>query len=100
MSDDHDVRFRRLLREVLESPGELPPAVRAQAAAEAPLPEPLASFARKLRAGAPVHGEDVEALRRAGYSEDAVFELTVAVALGLAKRRLDEGLRALQEAVA
>jgi alkylhydroperoxidase family enzyme len=39
---------------------------------------------------------DVEALRDAGYSEDAIFEITLTAAVGAAMGRLDRGLRALQ----
>jgi len=38
----------------------------------------------------------VEAVRAAGLSEDAVFELTVAAAVGAGLDRLDAGMRALR----
>ena len=38
---------------------------------------------------------DVELLKAAGYSEDEIFEVTVAAALGSALERLESGLRAL-----
>ncbi len=38
----------------------------------------------------------VEALRASGLSEDEVFELTVAAAVGAGLDRLDAGLRAMQ----
>jgi alkylhydroperoxidase family enzyme len=38
---------------------------------------------------------DVEALKRAGHSEDAIFEVTAAAALGAAIMRLERGLIAL-----
>jgi alkylhydroperoxidase family enzyme len=38
----------------------------------------------------------VEALRKAGLSEDDVFELTIATAVGAGLERLDAGLRAMQ----
>ena len=34
----------------------------------------------------------------AGYSEDAIVELTLAAAIGAAARRLDSGIGVLQEA--
>ena len=40
----------------------------------------------------------VEQLTAAGYSEDAIFEITLAAALGAARARLDAGLAALEEA--
>lgn len=42
-----------------------------------------------------VSDEDVAALRRAGHSEDAIFEVTAAAALGAAIVRLERGLNAL-----
>jgi len=39
---------------------------------------------------------DVAALQRAGYSDDALFEATVAAALGAALGRLERGLAALR----
>jgi alkylhydroperoxidase family enzyme len=41
---------------------------------------------------------DVQALHRAGYSDDALFEITVAAAVGAALQRLDRGLAALRGA--
>lgn len=39
---------------------------------------------------------DVDTLKAAGYSEDAIFELTLSAALGAALARLERGLGALQ----
>jgi hypothetical protein len=41
---------------------------------------------------------DTAALRAAGYSDDAIFELTVAVALGAGLLRRDVGLAAVRAA--
>ena len=38
---------------------------------------------------------DLDALRAAGWSEDALFEATIATAVGEALRRLDAGLASL-----
>ena len=43
-----------------------------------------------------VTDEDVAALRRAGYSEDAIFEITASAALGAGLGRLERGLAALK----
>ncbi len=40
---------------------------------------------------------DARRLLEAGYSEDAIFELTVAAALGAAGERLEAGMRALHD---
>lgn len=42
-----------------------------------------------------VTDDDVQRLRRAGFSEDAIFELTVAAAVGVAYERLLTARRAL-----
>jgi alkylhydroperoxidase family enzyme len=39
---------------------------------------------------------DVEALRHAGYSEDAIFEITLSAALGAGLARLERGIEALR----
>jgi alkylhydroperoxidase family enzyme len=43
-----------------------------------------------------VSDEDFNKLRHAGYSEDQIFELTVAAAAGAGVRRFEAGLRALE----
>ena len=42
--------------------------------------------------------DQVTALRTEGMSDDGVFELTVAAALGAAQRRLEDGLALLDSA--
>ena len=60
------------------------------------IPDNLRAYVEKVRQHAyKVTDEDVEALKRAGYSEDAIFELTGAAALGAAIHRLERGLIAL-----
>src|SRR2546423_4389512 len=39
---------------------------------------------------------DVAALQAAGYSDDAIFEITVAAAVGAAMHRLERGMPALR----
>ena len=95
---DADERLRSLVAWVLQAPGTLDPALRRQALELAPLPGPAGEYVRKLERGGSPTADDVGALRDAGYSEDQVFELTVSAALGAAKRRMDAGLRALDEA--
>ena len=41
--------------------------------------------------------EDIEGLRRAGFGDDAIFELTIAAAYGEATRRFDRALAALDD---
>ncbi len=100
---------RRLRDSVLESRGETDPALRraveARTAAlggraEAPageLPEELRAYVDKIGLYAyKVTAEDLEALKRAGYSEDAIFEISVAAAVGAGMSRLERGLAALK----
>src|SRR5262245_53526333 len=44
-----------------------------------------------------VSDDDVAALKTAGFSEDAIFEITVAAAVAAGLDRLERGLRLLQE---
>jgi hypothetical protein len=104
----------RLLSSVVSSPGhapvELRRAVLARAAqlgtartparaAGAPVPPALIGYVDKVaRHAYTVGDDDLAALRRAGHSDDALFEVTVAAALGAALGRLERGLAALRGA--
>jgi alkylhydroperoxidase family enzyme len=95
----HAEEVEALLRAMLESPAETDPATRAAAYRSDRLPPPLRLYVAKVHGEAyRITEEDVQALLSAGYSEDAVFEITVAAALGAAMRRLEAGLGSLQEA--
>ena len=65
------------------------------------VPENLAALVEKI-AERPwtVSDEDILHLRKAGYSEDQIYELILAAAAGAGVRRLDAGLRALEKAEA
>ena len=89
-----------------QAPGELRRAAFARAArlagvdagvrSGAALPPALTPYVDKVaRHAYQVTDADVIAVRRAGNSEDAVFEITVAAALGAALGRLERGLAAL-----
>lgn len=43
-----------------------------------------------------VTDHDIEQLKAAGYSEDAIFEITVSATLGASSARLERGLNLLQ----
>jgi alkylhydroperoxidase family enzyme len=63
---------------------------------ERPTPPELAPYAEKVRLHAyRVTDRDVDALKRAGFSEDEIFEHTVSAAVAAGLVRLDAGLRAL-----
>lgn len=111
-----DGRYRALTEQVrdavLTTPGETPSELRRAVAARAAalganraagggpggvVPAPLTSYLDKVALHAyRVTDADVTALRRAGSSEDTLFELTLSAALGAALGRLERGLAALR----
>jgi AhpD family alkylhydroperoxidase len=82
---------------VLEGPGATDPAVRQAAATAEPLPEPWPAYATLVRdASYRVTDADIARLKAAGHTEDEIFEVTVAAAVGAALRSYDAGLRLYQ----
>ena len=70
--------------------------LRARAASTAPPPGAMASYLEQVRDRAyAITDADVDALKAAGCSEDAIFEQTVAVAIAEGLRRLDAAHRVL-----
>ena len=70
--------------------------LRAAAQPERAAPEGMAEYLDKVRRHAPtVTDADVEALKAAGFSEDEIFEQTVATAVAAGLDRLDAGLATL-----
>jgi alkylhydroperoxidase family enzyme len=89
-------KLNDLERRVLGQTGTLDTAVRQAAAAGDGMPDALTGYVEKVRHHAfTVTDQDVHELLEAGYSEDQIFELTVATAYGAARARLDRGLDAL-----
>ncbi|MDP3235530.1 MAG: hypothetical protein Q8S33_12805 [Myxococcales bacterium] len=87
----------RLERSLLERAGETSRAQREEAT-RAEGNGPLGQYLQQIEQAAyKVTTEQVDALRTS-HSDDALFELTVCAAHGAAKRRLDVGLRAIDEA--
>lgn len=90
--------FEELVARVTRGPGVTPVAMRAAAAGSGseglpPVAEPVID---KIRRNAyEVTDEDIAALRDAGLDEDAIFELTIAAAVGVAARRLDTAMRVI-----
>jgi alkylhydroperoxidase family enzyme len=63
-----------------------------------PLPEVLAPWVDKVATRAyAITDDDMAALRNAGLDEDAIYEATVAAAVGASVVRMHAGLRALEE---
>ena len=112
MNNRHAATVRRLFEAVQNSPGETNPGFRraieehsAEIAIHAihsdetfeEVPQELANYVRKVAMNAyKVTDEDIESLRRAGYSEDAIFEITLCAAIGAGRVRLERGLAALK----
>jgi alkylhydroperoxidase family enzyme len=64
--------------------------LRSVLAASVPAPIEMAAYLEKVRSRAyTVVDRDIEALKEAGFSEDAIFEQTVSVAIAEGLRRLD-----------
>ena len=83
-------------RAAVDGPGRLDPAIRQRIAAGQP-PAELAALVRKIRDHAyTVTDADVDALRSA-YTEDQLFELIVAAAIGAAEHRLHAAMAALAD---
>ncbi|GCE06878.1 hypothetical protein [Dictyobacter aurantiacus] len=111
MQDRHAPQMDAMLDVVATQPGatttELREQVRAYAErlsldASAPaqdVPSDLVAYVRKVALHAyKVQDEDILTLWQAGYSQDALFEITLSVAMGTARARLARGLQALKEA--
>jgi alkylhydroperoxidase family enzyme len=111
MADDPHAAFKqRLIEAVLSGAGETDPSMRRAIEAMAAqfggrstlqgdtVPPELVNYVKKIALHAyKTTDEDVEALRKTGYSEDAIFEITLSAALGAGMVRLERGLAALDE---
>jgi AhpD family alkylhydroperoxidase len=97
-ASDHGDVVTDLRHAVLNAPATTDPALRAAAAAGDPLPEPWQSYATAVRdASYRITDADVDRLTAAGHSEDQIFEVTVAAAVGAALRSFDAGRNALEQ---
>jgi alkylhydroperoxidase family enzyme len=71
--------------------------LRGAARPEQPVPAQAQTYVETVSRNAyRVTDAQVEALRASGLSEDEIFELTVAAAVGAGLERLDAGMRALR----
>ena len=95
MDDPHAPYMQRLEHAILETPGDLDPGVR-RAIADGAFPDDMAPYLEKVSKHAyKVVDRDIDRLKEIGYSEDAIFEATLAAALGAARARLQAGLAAI-----
>ena len=94
-------RFRELreatAEAVLRGPGRSTPELR-QAVARGEPPDDLCDLVQKIHLHAYKITDETLAALRGRYSEDELFEVIVAAALGAADQRLRAGLRALKDA--
>ena len=71
--------------------------VRAAAGSGGELAEPLGSYAATVRDRSyRITDTDLAGLTAAGLSDDDIFEITIAAAVGAALQRLDAGMRAIR----
>lgn len=92
-------RLHELRDHIVTVPGELPSPIRKAAVSGSEVPAVAQPYTDKVRLHAyKVIDRDVEDLKAAGWTEDEIFELTTAVALGAGLSRLDQVRRALDEA--
>jgi alkylhydroperoxidase family enzyme len=94
----YERKLEDLDRRIRRQDGTLDAWIREAAARGARMPTALQAYVHKVRTRAyTVTDEDVERIRAAGYSEDQVFELTVAAAYGAALARLRSGLDSIAQ---
>ena len=94
---DHGDVVADLRHAVLDAPATTDPALRLAAAAGDPLPEPWQAYAATVRdASYTITDTDIDRLLAAGHTEDQIFEVTVAAAVGAALRSFDAGRDALE----
>jgi AhpD family alkylhydroperoxidase len=92
----HRDAVEELRRAVLAAPATTDPALRTAAATGGRLPEPWRSYAATVRdASHRITGADIDRLIAAGHTEDEIFEVSVAAAVGAAAYGFDAGRHAL-----
>jgi hypothetical protein len=88
---------QRLVEAVLTTPGDTAPEVRRAVLERGTAPGPLSAYVSNVvRHAYKVTDTDVGRLRHAGHSDDSLFEITVAAAVGAAMHRLERGMAALR----
>lgn len=108
----HMPLLRALAKSILTTPGDTDPALRraiesrsaelggrsgSPSPATGEIPEALRVYVDKVaRHAYKVTDREVEELKAAGYSEDAIFEITLSAALGAGLSRLERAQAALR----
>lgn len=109
MNERYAEKVRRLTEAVLVGSGETKATLRQEVEARAAvlggglrksrgeMPPDLRSYVEKVaRRAHEVGDQEIEELKQAGWSEDAIYEITVSAALGAGLGRLERGLAALE----
>jgi alkylhydroperoxidase family enzyme len=109
MDDRHAEYISRIVEAVETQTGETPVSLRNRIIAEVlhlqagsnlvaeDLPDAVQNYITKVALHAyRTTDEDVEALQKIGYTEDAIFELTVSTAVAAGLTRLQRGIAALK----
>jgi hypothetical protein len=101
-AEDHKrATYQALVDRVLNGEGRTSPQQRAQAFSNADVPPPLQALIGKVASNpTQVTDADFAAAKAAGFSEDQLFELVIAAAVGESARQYEAGLAALAEASA
>src|SRR5262245_48890038 len=98
MSDIRQAR-KALVARILDGPGEASPTQPRAAFTNAGLPEPLVTMVDKVAKHAcQVADEDIASVRKAGFTEDQIYEFVVCAAIGQATRQYEAALAALEAA--
>jgi hypothetical protein len=97
--DKKRAAHQALVDRVLNGEGKTSQEQRAQAFSDAGVPAPLQALTSKVATRpAQVTDADFAAAKAAGFSEDQLFELVIAAAVGQSARLYEAGLAALAEA--
>ena len=98
ITDPHANLRDKVLKSVLDGPGETDPALRNTVADGKAVPAELHVLVEKIHRHAyKVTDEDIKRLQ-AKYGDDQMFEIVVSAALGASRNRLLAGMKALDEA--
>jgi hypothetical protein len=99
--DKKRAAHRALEDGILHGPGQASTELRARAFSNAGLPSPVQALIGKVvTSPTDVTDADFAAAQAAGFTEDQLFELVTAAAVGRSARLYDAGLAALAEATA
>ena len=99
--DKKRAAHRALVDRVLNGEGRASAELRARAFGNSDVPAPLRALIGKVATRpAQVTGADFAAAKASGFTEDELFELVIAAAVGQSARLYEAGLAALAEAAA